>query len=366
MASARAVLALLSCALVSCAAPGPRTAAPRAEATSAASTSATATGAEDAPIPAGASTSAPTSAAPPAPDRVVIPEAPPSVDRDKLAIVSAICSVGIFENQVGCRTHPPFVRAEQLPDGRAQTVFADPLFFCSLDQVYRGSFSRPGAEQALLAFGQCKDRDEFWDAAFPGSAVLVEKIKGRWTVVETDSARNLDRCKTLRNADGHDTLVCVDSFGAFSSGGLRWVFSYDFTRGPNDLATTHTKLFFDDFSMACGDNYFGGEWLEYGVTDARIGDLELVDTDGDGLLDVRFVVTRARVAPSPSLESRLRARCEATKDKRLDPPAYLPKPTKTTIELRGTGKTFVPTPKSERALQKWQNEAPASGWNMRG
>jgi hypothetical protein len=67
------------------------------------------------------------------------------------------------------------------------------------------------------------------DAAFPGSAVLVEKNGERWKAVGYADL-TADKCRVDRHRDGRDVLVCWSGAGAGLAGFVFFVFVIDFNR----------------------------------------------------------------------------------------------------------------------------------------
>ena len=188
----------------------------------------------------------PEDAGPPPP----IPPAPPGANPEKVKLAASICAAATFVHpltkrlEIGCRSHPPWNRPEQRPDGKLPRFTDDPLRFCSLDKIYKGSFSRPGAKQAALSFGQCKenDPDATWDMGFPGNMVLVEEVEGHWKAIRYALGINTEACLSSRRTDGRDVLLCRSSFGAGPAGEVDYFFAVDFDLSKKATSTL-AKIF---------------------------------------------------------------------------------------------------------------------------
>jgi hypothetical protein len=298
-----------------------------------------------------------------------LPPVPPGVDPESVLFAASICAAATMKvgNSVlvGCRSHPPFDRPEQKPDGMLPPFIGDEHRFCALGGVYRGSFTRPGARQAVLSFAQCMDNgSDEWDMGLPGSAVLVEEVGGRWRAVSYEPSVNLLRCSTLQYADGRDALVCRSGFAAPPSGGIWYVFLLDFAR-PGRHAGTVALMYGDTFGCAWLNPPDPGELrLPEGLVSLEMGDLHLVaasdaGTAGAGTTDVIVDVERARAAPSQALDGRVAAACKRDPnvqglERSLAPPA-----TTTRLRFVTRGDDLVPTEPSRLALETWKAEAPA-------
>ena len=83
--------------------------------------------------------------------------------------------------------------------------------------------------------------------------------------------------------------------------------------------------------------------------------MALSDVDHDGDLDLVLPVQRARSAPSPALDQRMRALC-----KRASPsaPSALPPAVKTELLFLNDGEKLAPTTSTERTLARWKSESP--------
>ena len=110
----------------------------------------------------------------------------------------------------------------------------------------------------------------------------------------------------------------------------------------------------NDFS--CGQIDMLG-W-EHGLVAVRVGDVTLADVDKDGVPDLVVQVMRARAAPSPTLEARVRASCKQLPGAGAAP--VLPPMKRTTLQLVSNGGGFAPSPATKAELDAWESEAPES------
>lgn len=257
---------------------------------------------------------------------------------------------------VGCRTHPPFVRPEQLPDGKVVTKFEDPLTFCAIREVYPGSFSHAGAQEAVVFFDQCKDDSGDWDMAQPGSAVLVARNGSRWTPIGYQSAVNLNGCLLHHRTDGRDLLLCQDNWGTSGDVAFRWFFSLDFGAPEGQRQRRLGTVFFDDHDYPCGPN--GQEsFVEYGVVSVAVKGFFKKDIQKDGKEDLVVLLERASVPFAASLRPRITRFCVPGKDS-VPANEYLPRPTLFTLEFLGDGSNFSPSPATQKLLDAWKAEVP--------
>lgn len=332
MSPTRAPVALLLSLLAACAAPTPPPAPVVAAPPPATPTAAT---------PPSAVASAPP-APPPAPPALPVD---PAADRDKLAIVSAICPAAIKHEGgkvlVGCRTCPPFT--DTPPDGR---VAVDPPQFFPLESRYPGAFTRAGAEETAAVFQGCEPH-----AANYGGTQLVDKVAGGYRAGAYFSGVHPDSCQPYRRADGRDLLVCQWA-DAHQSIGTTSVFAYDFVAStPDDVEKGWKPL------VTIHDNAAGaclGLSPELGLQQGRVLGFRFEDRNHDGRLDVAVDVEHRRTAHSAALEAKVARACKARGSDDA-PPIDVTKlvgaPVKATLELLSDGKTFHPTAATARTLK---------------
>jgi hypothetical protein len=303
----------------------------------------------------------------PAPPAFPTPQTPPGADPEHVLFASSICAAATLQlplspktTTVGCRSHAPFERPEQQPDGKLPVFTGDPLAFCAISKVYRGSFTRPGATQAIVAFDACKhgEDDPSWDMGNPGDAVVVEQVEGRWRSVGYVPDVNAGACVAAHRADGRDVLLCKSGLGAGPSGEVVYVFLLDVARKDQQAGTV--ALIHGD-TLACAWVEPSGYRIEGGLTSTRISGMSLEDRNGDGTPDLLVDVDRVHAPPSPALDAKVRAAC--AKDPNVGEKALLPAPKRTRLEILSTGDRFAPSPASQKILDAWAAEAPP---NMNG
>jgi len=250
--------------------------------------------------------------------------------------------------------HPPFDVAARFPDGTFPRHTDDPTTFCELTEVRRGSFRRAGAKEALLTFGQCQYNDDStWDAAFPGSAVLVEEIGGHWKSVAYAPDVNLGSCEPIRWRDGHESLVCWSGYAAPPMPAMWYLFQLDFTR-PEPYSGTFMRIFYRMFS--CG-------WLDMSPSDGFVTldnfRRSFRDLNGDGVRDVILELDRAYAPPSPAFDARVAGLCKANPN--TTEKDFMPRAKKFRLEFVSDHLRFVPTPATQRLLDQWDAETPEQG-----
>lgn len=292
----------------------------------------------------------------------VIPAAPPGVDPEYLRLVASVCNAATLKLPngtlaVGCPSHPPFVRPAQQPDGKLTPFTGDPTQFCALDSVYQGSFTRPGATQAVLGFAQCRyDDNDTWDSGFPGSALLVEKVEGRWKADAYVADVNTGRCLVDRRADGRDLLVCKSGFGAGAAGSMWYLFRVDFAKPEGQRAGTFARIYED--MLTCGqlDMEPDGKGLRLpqGLVSASVSDLRFARVDGGASSDIVVDVVRSRAAPSASLDARVAAACK--RGPAVDQRPFVPPGVRSTLVFSLQVGDIVPTDASKRLLSAWLAE----------
>lgn len=308
------------------------------------------------------------------PSDLPLPEAPPGADPELVAFAASICAAAVLKTpqgttRVGCRSHPPFDGREQQPDGKIITHQGDPLLFCAIGQVYRGSFAEPGLTEAVLAFEQCKKSENApWDMAFPGNLVVVEKTADRWRAVAFEPDLDAFGCLTFHRTDGRDLLVCKGSFAGWHDGGLRWLDAIDLSKPAGKRVQHFAELTFNDFSIPCSFDPSMIDGLPFvddgSIVRVEFGDMALRDTDGDGASELVLPVRRARFAIQGSFAARARRYCRSDEDS-IDPAEYLPKPERATLVYRYDGKRFVPTPATHKRMAAWKATSPQRYFSFR-
>ena len=245
---------------------------------------------------------------------------------------------------IGCRS------GSTTPAKITEYVDEDPLSFCSMTGVFKGSFTKPGAKETMVAFEQCAEPDVTWDSGNPGHAVIVEETKEGYREVKTIGGVNADSCKPAKRAAGQrDALVCRSSFHAPPAGKLSYVFVLD-----GSGAHTIMRLFADDAScmMAAPDYKVAGGISEEAIRDFSVG------------TDITVDIERGRVAPSPALDKQVGAICNRDPSATFD--TLVPAPKKIRLLWNGKGESFTPSPDTKKKLETFEAEAPADYNGMRG
>jgi hypothetical protein len=290
----------------------------------------------------------------------VPPPTPAGANPEHVLFLSSICASAYVRSSagnvvVGCLSHPPFKRPEQRPDGLLPHYDGDPMKLCSLNAVYRGSFTRAGAKQALLSFGICYDDGDHFVTNGPESesAVLVEEVNGRWQPIGYEKGVHAFSCYPSRREGGRDVLLCKGAAAMAGKGDLTYLFALDFAR-PRSHAGTFAWLFSDLFD--CDSFSRTGRKLPKGLVSLRVGRVTADDLDGDGRADLVVNVERARAAPSAALDAKVRTTC--ARDPKVDGTLFVPAYEKIKLEFLSRGDTVVPSPASKQAIESWEAEAP--------
>jgi hypothetical protein len=281
---------------------------------------------------------------------------PPGLDPERVALATSICAAAYRGNQVGCRSHPPFVRREQRPDGKIVEHEGDPHSFCPITGIVRGAFSRERAKQAIVAFGPClEDERSEWSPTQPGSAVLVEDYGRLWQPIgyEPDVDVKIgESCTTTKRGDDHDVLYCRMTVSAPPKGEVTVVFLLDFARGAfgKRSAGQITRLYAD--SLTCANVEAGHP---AGIAWVEVTGMSLSDRNADGTPDPVITVKRSRVPPSASLEASLRASCRSGA---AVPHVAMPPAKEATLEFVSDGDAFAPTAATKKLIDQWTADAP--------
>jgi hypothetical protein len=267
---------------------------------------------------------------------------PAGADPNRFEFVAALCASAIKHDKgrllVGCRDCPPFDASSATPDGR---VVVDPDPFFALELVVRGSFSRPGADQAALVFEGCEPHSANW-----GGSLLVERSGPSWKAVQYASGYHPRACKVYRRNDGRDILVCRHS-DVHQSTATDTISTFDFSLAtPDDPEKGWEQVF---TSLNNASSVCMGVSPD-GVTEDRVESFELRDVNADGKVDLAIQVQRAHVDYSKALETRIHKQCE--KALQSDPHSFptirsstfLPAPVRSLLEFVHDGTRFVATP----------------------
>lgn len=272
----------------------------------------------------------------------------PAADKDKLAVVRALCPAAIQHHEgkvrVGCRACPPFEDAP--PDGE---VAVDPESFFPLLQLYRGAFSKPGADEVAAVFDGCEPH-----AANYGGTVFAEKTPTGYRMITYASGLHPASCEVYHRPDKRDLLVCQWS-DAHQSTGFMQVLSYDLTQAKADDPLTGWKQL-----VTVSDNSYSVCWgvsPEAGVMQGRVLGFRFEDRNGDKVPDVVVDIEHRTTPYSPALDKAIQKKCAEAQAKNpdntsIDVPKLLGKPQKETLELFGGLQGFKPSPRTAALLKK--------------
>lgn len=179
-------------------------------------------------------------------------------------LLSGICRLALGRGddkqwRVGCMTPPPFDKGEAMPNGRIQLDPAEEDM-TELRMLWYGSFTRPGADEAVARF------EYYWHAPAYGPAMLANRADGRWSAARYYDDFRPERCTTYRRADARDVLVC--SGGAVAQGYAHSsVFVSDFTESTRDRRDRAVLEITDDSQSSCFGGPRQGELVRAGQID---------------------------------------------------------------------------------------------------
>jgi len=268
--------------------------------------------------------------------------------QDRLVFLSTICRAAVKRDEkgaqhVGCAACAPFEGPDALPDG---AVVMDSETFFALEILLRGSFSRPGADEASATLDGCEPH-----AANYGGTLLAQRLNGAWSTVRYDSGVKPGACIVYRRKDGRDILVCEWGDGHQSYWHHR-VFTYDFVESTPDAVEKgwHTVMEMNDDSIPGCWGSLPGEPIRSG----RVDDYKLVDFDNDGAVDLVVTVSQIKGKPSKAYKAKcdeLMASMEQENGPAVDVTAALG-PRKTyVLQFVFNGTTFVPTKATDKIIQ---------------
>lgn len=290
-----------------------------------------------------------------------LPDAPVGVDPEQFAALASLCAVAVWESpsgsMVGCRSTPPFDDADELPDGNL-LVANDFSEVCFLDSFYRGSFSAPGRQQAILGLDACGA--ERVNDISPGNVVLAERDDRGWRVVAVEKSTNVRDCRVSQRPD-RTLLVCADNIGAYSEGSLQWRFTLDFAIPEGSRTQVFAKLFASTpTTCAAGPDLF----IERGVTYVHNVSERFADVDGDGDEDLVVTLDRAYTPGSSALGAKFDALC-ASGTNIVEPRQLAGRTKRFTLRFEADAYTLEPTETTAKLLEAWGQDAPAFWWNVR-
>lgn len=282
--------------------------------------------------------SAVAASAPPSP---IVTEAPAALtdgaQREAFRVLAPLCEATVGRDyggtlRAGCACCAPFEECPPKPGVVPAVTDATAL----VRSVAFGSFTRPAVEEAALSMDGCESH-----AGNYGGTVLAEKTGGVWTMVRYDSGDHPDRMLAYRMSDGRDLVVSEWADAHQTWGDMLYV---------SDLANPsaeRSSLFevHDDTTMACIDK----RTAVWGAIDAW----KLEDVDRDGVLEL---AVRAR-AGSARYSGAFAKRCAAliaSMDQERPGVSFADVMNAVELKLvfRFDGKSFVPTPATQRQLER--------------
>ena len=295
-------------------------------------------------------TPAPNDAGPPpaASPEVPVPptpaKAPPHADERKLVFAQSVCAAAVQRHggrvRVGCRGCPPFGEASPLPDG---TIAESPAAFRELVAIHTGSFTRAGADQALLQLSGCHSMDQGGSGS-----LLVEKAEASWYYRPLLLAPELsaDQCLVFGATLGA-LLVCRERFA--SGGHTRdEIVVHRFAAGPPPKHTRESLITAKSLAdAACG--YVGMD-----IVAAEVRTMSAKDVDADGLADLRLEVSYAMSKADERRDKKLEAVCRGIRPgiDRTPTERFMPKATRATVDFLFDGQRLVPTPAAKEWVEK--------------
>ena len=260
--------------------------------------------------------------------------------QQKLEFLALICPAAVErdkkgEQRVGCATCAPF-EGDARGDGTVQT---DPEYFYPLEHLYRGSFTRPGADEAAAVMSGCEPH-----AGNYGGTLLGERKGGVWQQVRYDSGVHPDSCLSYRRKDGRDVLVCRWGDGHQA----QWhemVFAYDFTEStPDEVEKGWHEIVTmdDDSSAACLVGSMPGEPVRSGHVEKFVFE----DRDKDGAADLVVTVSQRKSMPTKAYQARCKelvASLEKDNPPKIDIASAVGTKKTFVLVFKYNGSTFVPT-----------------------
>lgn len=217
----------------------------------------------------------------------------------------------------GCKSCPDFTT-----DGALQPGLAIHDFF-GIQTIIRGSFTAPGAVEAVASFEGCEPHAENF-----GGSILLTKSGDSWSMVRYMQALITTECRDYRLENGRDLLLCEEE-----------------DRHPQESRQTISVIDFSKQKPAPGQSVFGivntsGANRPTAVW-GSIESAELVDRNGDGMPVLTLDITVGQGACTAEGGSCIGDYSDATTQKyKLD-----------FLFQSGTGK-FLPAPSSRATVDR--------------
>ncbi len=283
------------------------------------------------------------------PSRSVRPPSPALLARlaprqkDELALLGSLCETGVVRRdrgaiEVGCVCCPPFENCGPVAGGKPR---GDPEEVYPVLTRSSGSFTRPGTRELAVTFQGCEPHSLNY-----GGTALYRELDGRWAFAGYATGFAASRCQPYRLSSGRDVLICEFSDAHQGSGATR-VFIYDFAP-PDRTCWTPLADFVDDTSLCEGEP---GKPLTWSALDR----VNLVDVNGDGILDLRLQGRERSGVPSAafgrSCMALLRRGRAPTPAERSATLSLLGPLKSLSYDFISDGRHFTPTPSTKQALE---------------
>jgi hypothetical protein len=273
------------------------------------------------------------------------------------AELRGLCGLAVHRDPTGwtttgCRSLPPFDRPYERPDGEA-VVVDDVYSVCAVSAVYRGSFSRAGADEAVLGFELCSDDEHpFVNGAQPGFAMLVERTGSGYRYASTMYDVRADECVVAMPRGAPALLVCPGGLSAPPDGGAVWLHAIDFASPGGPSMRTIAAVALNAPTHPCD---LGMPILDDGVTVARVGRIVVRDGDNDGEPELEVPVERSHVPLSGGLVGRVEAACKPGAT--LDFERLLPARKAHVLRFETNARRFVADAATKALLEAWALES---------
>jgi hypothetical protein len=200
----------------------------------------------------------------------------PPTKAEARELLKSICPNGIrpyhigSPSRLGCSPCPAFTTWGSTPGVKGHGGFG-------LQTVIFGSFSSPGAVEAVGDFNGCEDHAS---TANFNASVFFRKTAGKWRMVDYIRTET-SKCQLYSLPVGRDILLCR-GFSGHAEESEEWIFSLQFLK---DGDWREEKLFGTV-----------NTWGACGPTDVEgsISNFELVDLNHDGVPDLRITAKVGR------------------------------------------------------------------------
>ena len=198
------------------------------------------------------------------------------------ALLTAVCPGSIQSDHNPstslpvCKPCPKYTTVGQMQPGMAiHESFR-------LRTVIYGSFTAPGAEEAVASFEGCESH-----ATGFGGSILLRKLHGSWAMVDYTLALITSACQPYHLKTGRELLLC-EGEDHHMDAAVEWIYVCDFSRQP----TARSRSVFGvlDTRVACGPSAVWGS----------IDKAELRDLNGDGMPDLTLEISMGQgTFPNP-------------------------------------------------------------------